>query len=262
MARPKAIRPVKGQKVFIHMAVVADSGWGKTVFGGSDDDVLFLTCDPEGTLSAGSLGSTAQEWPMKTGQDLDEAYRWLRDEGHREFKWVCIDTIGGGQRILQRSALDASYKAQPGKRDPDVPSMDVHQKAQIQTIKFVMQFNDLPMNTLYTAHPYNLEDAEGEPMILPYVHGGKGEVAQQVLGHMNVAGYGVTAEDDNGREVRRMYFRHTGPYRGKDRNNKLPRYIDKPTLRQVREIIEAPRVAPARKAPAAKKIAARRTTSQ
>jgi hypothetical protein len=243
------------------MTLVADAGWGKTVFGGSDEGVLFLTCDPEGTLSAAAMGSSAEEWPIKTFKDLDEAYRWLRDEGHKEFKWACVDTVGGAQRILQRSALDASYAAQPAKRDPDVPSMDVHQKAQIQTIKFVMQFNDLPMNVLYTAHPYNLEDAEGEPYILPYVHGGRGEVAQQVLGHMNVAGYGVMAEDDNGREVRRVYFRNTGPYRGKDRFNKLPRYIDKPTLAQVREIIETPAARPVRKT-AAKKTAVRRTTSQ
>jgi len=257
MARPKAIRSVKGQKAFIHMALVADAGWGKTVFGGSDEGVLFLTCDPEGTISAGAMGSSAEEWPIKTYKDLDEAYRWLRDEGSKEFKWACIDTVGGAQRILQRSALDASYAAQPGKRDPDVPSMDVHQKAQIQTIKFIMQFNDLPMNTLFTAHPMHLEDGEGEPYILPYVHGGRGEVAQQALGHMNVAGYGVMAEDDNGREVRRVYFRNTGPYRGKDRFNKLPRYIDKPTLKGVREIIEAPA---ARRV--AKKTTTRRTTSQ
>ncbi|QKY79547.1 RecA-like DNA recombinase [Streptomyces phage ShakeNBake] len=260
MARPKAIRSIKDQKAFIHMTLVADAGWGKTVFGGSDEDVLFLTCDPEGTISAAAMGSSAEEWPIKTYKDLDEAYRWLRDEGHKEFKWACVDTVGGAQRILQRSALDASYAANPGKRDPDVPSMDVHQKAQIQTIKFIMQFNDLPMNTLYTAHPYNLEDAEGEPYILPYVHGGRGEVAQQALGHMNVAGFGVMAEDDNGREVRRVYFRNTGPYRGKDRFGKLPRYMDKPTLKQVRETIEAPASRPVRKT-AAKKTAVRRATA-
>jgi len=261
MARPKAIRSIKDQKAFIHMTLVADAGWGKTVFGGSDEGVLFLTCDPEGTISAAALGSTAEEWPIKTYKDLDEAYRWLRDEGHKEFRWACVDTVGGAQRILQRSALDASYAANPGKRDPDVPSMDVHQKAQIQTIKFIMQFNDLPMNTLYTAHPYNLEDAEGEPYILPYVHGGRGEVAQQALGHMNVAGFGVMAEDDNGREVRRVYFRNTGPYRGKDRFGKLPRYIDKPTLKQVRETIEAPASRPVRKTAAKKTTAARRATA-
>lgn len=258
MARPSAIRPVKGQNAFIHAVLVADAGWGKTVFAGSDEKVLFLTCDPEGTLSAGTMGSDADEWPIKKLKDMEDAYRYLRDEGHKEYTWVCIDTIGGAQRILQRSALDASYAANPAKRDPDVPSMDVHQKAQIQTIKFIMQFNDLPMNILYTAHPYNLEDAEGEPYVLPYVHGGKGEVAQQTLGHMNVAGYGVLAEDDNGREVRRIYFCQTGPYKGKDRFNRLPKVMDKANLRQVRELIQAP---PAARKTAAKKTAARRTSA-
>lgn len=253
MARPKAIRPVKGQRAFIHMVLVADSGWGKTVFAGSDDKVLFLTCDPEGTLSAGSIGSSADEWPIKTWKDMDEAYKWLRDEGHKEYQWVCIDTVTGAQRILQRSALDASYASNPTKRDPDVPSMDVHQKAQIQTIRFVMQFNDLPINTLYTAHPMFLEDAEGEPMILPYVHGGRGDVAQQVLGHMNVAGFGVMEEVD-GKYVRRIHFRNYEAYRGKDRFMRLPTHMDRATLRQVRELIQAPA--------APRKTVAKKTTAR
>jgi hypothetical protein len=195
------------------------------------------------------MGSDADEWEIKTFADLEEAYAWLRDEGHEEYDWVIIDTVGGAQRVLQRSALDASYKAQPAKRDPDVPSMDVHQKAQIQTVKFVMKFHDLPMNVLWTAHPYNLEDGDGEPMILPYVHGGRGEVAQQVLGHMNVAGYGVMREV-NGKQVRRMYFCHSEAKRGKDRFNKLGRYKDDVDVPTIQRLITGPRVA--------KKTAARR----
>lgn len=228
------------------MVLVADAGWGKTVFAGTAERALFLVCDPEGTLSASSLGSGADEWEMKSFKDLDEAYRWLRDEGHKEYDWVIIDTVGGAQRILQRSALDASYKANPGKRDPDVPSMDVHQKAQIQIIKFIMMFNDLPMNTLFTAHPMHLDDDEGEPYTLPYVHGGKGEVAQQALGHFNVAGYGVTKEVD-GKEVRRIYFSHAGGLRGKDRFNKLGRFRDDLTVSRMQTIIEGPARQPVKK---------------
>lgn len=263
MPRPSAIKPVKGQKAYIHLVAVADSGWGKTVFSGTADKALFLVCDPEGTVSAGAMGSTADRWDIKTTADMDEAYKWLRDEGHKEYRWVIIDTIGGAQRILQRSALNVSYKANPSKRDPDVPSMDVHQKAQIQTIKFVMQFNDLPMHVIYTAHPMHLEDGEGEPYILPYVHGGKGEVAQQTLGHMNVAGYGVMKEV-NGKEVRRMHFRNVGPYRGKDRFTKLPPYLDNPTVPQIEELITSTAVPAqrARKATAKKTAARRRTTAQ
>lgn len=252
MPRPSAIKPVKGKKAYIHAVIVADAGWGKTVFAGTADRGLFLVCDPEGTLSASSLGSDADEWVIRSTKDLEEAYKWLRDEGHEEYDWVIVDTVGGAQRILQRSALEASYKANPGKRDPDVPSMDVHQKAQIQIIKFIMMFNDLPMNSLFTAHPMHLEDDEGETYTLPYVHGGKGEVAQQALGHFNVAGYGVTKEV-NGKEVRRMYFSHAGGLRGKDRFNKLGRYKDDITVPQMQAIIQAPAARTA-----AKKTAVRR----
>lgn len=255
MARPTAIRKVKGKSARIRMVVVADAGWGKTVFSGTAPSALFLVCDPEGTISAAALGSDADEWEIKTFADLNDAYKWLRDEGHKEYEWVIIDTIGGAQRLLQRSALDAAVKSAPGKQDPDVPSIAVHQKAQIQTIKFIMQFNDLPMNVLYTAHPMHLEDGEGEDFILPYVHGGRGEIAQQALGHMNVAGYGTMAENSAGKEVRRMYFVHTGPYRGKDRFHKLGRYMDDPTIPKIMEKFAAP--AAARKT-TAKKTAVRR----
>lgn len=250
MPRPSAIKPVKGKKANIHMVLVADAGWGKTVFAGSGERVLFLVCDPEGTLSASSLGSTADEWEIKTTKDLEEAYKWLRDEGHEEYDWVVIDTVGGAQRILQRSALDAAVRAAPGKQDPDVPSIAVHQKAQIQIIKFIMMFNDLPMHTLFTAHPMHLEDDEGETYILPYVHGGKGEVAQQALGHFNVAGYGVNQEVGD-KVVRRIYFTHNNGLRGKDRFHKLGRYRDSLDLATMQDIIEAPRAT-------TKKAAARR----
>lgn len=258
MARPSSIKSVKGKKAYVHMVLVADAGWGKTVLSGTAPKCLFLVCDPEGTVSAASMGSEADEWEIKTFDDFDEAYLWLRDEGHKEYEFCVIDTVGGAQRILQRSALEVSYKANPAKRDPDVPSMDVHQKAQIQTVKMVMQFNDLPMHIIYTAHPMRLEDGEGEEFILPYVHGGKGEVAQQVHGHMNIAGYGTWREKD-GKQVRRMYFTHTGPFRGKDRFTRIGRYMDEPTIPKIMAKIgdATPRngTAPARRP--ARKTAAR-----
>lgn len=260
MARPDSIRSVKSQKTYVNMVLVADSGFGKTVFGGTAPKCLFLTTDPEGTLSAKAMGSDADEWPIKVFEDLDEAYCWLRDEGHQEYEWLCIDTAGGAQRVLMGSALDKSYKANPTKRDPDVPSVDVHQKVQLQIIKMTMQFNDLPMHVLWTAHPMELEDSSGNPKTLPYVHGQRGEIAQQFLGHMNVAGYGVLVEDEEGKvaPIRRMYFCHTEGMRGKDRHNKLGRYKDNLTVPAMMEIINAPRAA--RKSPA-KKVAARRTAA-
>jgi hypothetical protein len=260
MARPKAIGPVKGQRARIRMVVVADAGWGKTVFSGTAPNALFLVCDPEGTISAAAFNSDADKWDIKNFSDLEAAYKWLRDEGCEEYEWCIVDTIGGAQRILQRSALDASYKANPAKQDPDVPSIAVHQKAQIQTIKFVMQFNDLPINMIYTAHPMQLEDGEGEEFILPYVHGGRGEIAQQTLGHMNVAGYGTTVEGSDGKEIRRMYFVHTGPFRGKDRFHKLGRYMDEPTVPKIMAKMTATTGTAAKKT-AAKKTAARRTAT-
>lgn len=228
---------------FISLMAVAESGFGKTVLAGSADDMLIVSVDPEGTDSALYAGSKAKEVIVRSYEDMDEVYRWLRDEGHKEFGWMCVDSGPEMQKIFQGTWLEKN-KANAGKRHPDVLGMDGHQVTQLQLIRFIKQINDLPMHKMWTALPMRLEDEEGEPYYLPNFHGGKGDVAQQVMGYMKVQGFGEFVETKpvkGGKPnmVRRWHFQPYGPFKGKDRYDALGAYMDNPTLPEIAATIAA-----------------------
>lgn len=238
---PKEITKLGASTPYINACVVADSGWGKTVFAGTHPNVLFISADPEGTESAAIQGSEGQQWVVRTYEDVDKAYRWLRDEGHKVFTWVCIDSITEIQRIFQKSALEKAYEHNR-KRDPDILGVDLHQKTQIQVLNFIKQVNDLPMHVLYTATPMRLEDEEGDPYFLPNIHGGKGDLAQQCMGYMMVLGYGTFKDkkvegQNKTKRVRRIYFQTNGSFRAKDRYDALGNFKDDLTLPRMEQII-------------------------
>lgn len=239
MAKPKNIKPLSSQPDYIRMCVVAESGWGKTVFAGSAPKALFLTTDPEGTVSAKRQGSTADEWKIGSWDELSEAFIYLRDEGSDEYDWVIVDTITEAQTKAMKSSIDSGLKQNPG-RDPLVPAQQDYQRSQNAVVQMVQKFHDLPMNVLWTAHRTDMENAEGEPYYGAAIHGGKGSLAQQILGYMSIVGYGEMKEVE-GKQVRRMYFSHTAAgHRGKDRFAALGNYKDGLTVPKMLDIIAAP----------------------
>lgn len=240
MAKPSKIKKLSSQPQHIRMCVVAESGFGKTVFAGTAPEALFLTTDPEGTVSAQRQGSTADEWPIKTWDDLNEAFIYLRDEGCDEYDWVIIDTITEAQTKAMKSSIDSGLKQNPG-RDPLVPAQQDYQRSQNAIVQMVQKFHDLPVNVLWTAHRTDMEDANGDPYYGAAIHGGKGSLAQQILGYMSIVGYGEMVTTEDNKRVRRMYFSHTtAGHRGKDRFAALGNYKDNLTVPKMLDIIAAP----------------------
>lgn len=259
MPHPK-IKPIKEDNPFISFLLYAESGWGKTVFAGTTSRGLILSADPEGVDSAAIQGTNADQWIIRTYADTDEAYRYLRDKGHKEYDWVVVDTLTEIQKIFQRDWLDKN-KDRAKNRHPEVLGMDGYQITQNQILAYVKQINDLPMHKLYTTKIIEFEDEEGEIYYLPDLHGQKGDVSRQVIGYMKLAGFGTWANpDDEDDNTRRIYFSNRGAYRGKDRFDAMGRYRDDLTLPALEEIISERRsragMGPAKKAGAAKKKAA------
>lgn len=241
MGHPK-IQPLGAQSSFISFMAVAESGFGKTVLAGTEPGMLIISVDPEGTDSALYAGSQAQQWIVRTYEEMDEAYRYLRDKGHKEFEWACIDSGPEMQKIFQSTWIE-KHRATAGKRHPDVLGIDGHQVTQLQLIRFIKQINDLPMHKMWTAQPIRLDDEEGNPYYLPGFHGGKGDVAQQVMGYMKVQGFGEFIEDKKAHDgyTRRWHFQPYGPFKGKDRYDALGPYMDNPTLPEIASAIAAKR---------------------
>lgn len=253
------IQPLSEISPFIAMMLYSEGGWGKTVFAGSHPRSLILSADPEGVDSATVQGSEAEAWILRTYDDVDESYRWLRDKGHKEFDWVCVDTLTEVQRIFQKDWLEKN-RENAGRRHPEVLGMDGYQITQNQLIAYVKKMNDLPMHKLYNTLTAQFEDEDGETFYLPMLHGQKGDVSRQVNGYMKVTGYGTYADDG---ETRRIYFNNKGAYRGKDRFDALGDFRDELTLPKLEKIVKD-RVrgvntgAPKKAAPAKKKAATNR----
>lgn len=262
MAKPKAITSLGAGAEFIHMAVVAPSGFGKTVFCGTAPRCLILSTDPEGTLSAKRMGSKAEEWRIRSWEDddgLTAAYRYMRDEGCEEFDWLCIDNITEAQELAKFRCMELA-RAHNKKLDPFIPSQQDYQRSQNMLVQMVKQFHDLPINIIWTAHRTEMEDGEGEPYYGAAIHGQKGSLAQQILGYMNIVAMGEVTEKED-KEVRRFYFTHHGPYRGKDRFIALTPYKDGLDVPTMTGLIDEATASPVqRKRPAKKKTTAARRT--
>jgi hypothetical protein len=213
------IKPIGQYDSFIHCMLVAAPGFGKTVWGGTAPNALFLTTDPEGTISALAFGSMAQEVRIETWTDMNEAYRELRDGLIEKLglEWVVIDNTSEAKNLSMLESM-ANARKHNANRDEHVPHIDDHQRSQLQIKAFVKQMHDLPVNVLWTAWRKAEEDSEGESFFTCGVHGQQGLLAQEIQGYMNVVGFG---EVEDGERV--IYFKQDKPYMGKDRYNALPK---------------------------------------
>ncbi len=248
---PEAIISLEEYDESINMLIIAESGWGKTVLAGTADrrkddgpKALFLATET-GTISAARKGSTADLWPIRDFDDLAMAFKFLAFEGGcDEYQWVMLDSITEMQKLSMDAALRKAVQDNKA-RDPDVPAIQDYMKVQQQTLNFLRRFNELPVNCLYTALPYRLEDENGDPYFLPALDGKQGGIAQQAMGYMHVVGHGVkrVIKDQNDRQimVRRVYFQTTGPYKAKDRYGLLGRYMDNITIPRIEEVINKDR---------------------
>jgi hypothetical protein len=248
---PEAIISLESWDESINMMIIAESGWGKTVLAGTADQrkqngpkALFLATE-RGTISASRMGSTADVWPIQNWRDLQEGFAFLNNGGQREYQWCILDSITEMQKLSMNTALAIAHFKDES-RDPDVPQIQDHLKVQNQTLNMLRRFNDLSINCLYTALPYRLDDANGNPYFLPAIDGKQGGLAQQAMGYMHVVGHGVKRtikdKDDKAITIRRVYFQTMGPYRAKDRYDVLKTpgqgpFLDNPTIPQIEELI-------------------------
>lgn len=219
MAIPDKVKPVGQYDAFIHAMIVAPPGFGKTVWAGTAKNALFLTTDPEGTISALAFGSDAREWRIETWTEMNEAFRYLRDGGIKELglEWIIVDNISEAKNLSMLESM-ANARKRNTSRDEHVPGIDDHQRSQLQIKAFVKQMHDLPVHVLWTAWRKAEEDSEGETYFTCGLHGQQGLLAQEIQGYMNIVGFGDVTDDGD----RLIYFAQQKPYMGKDRYRALP----------------------------------------
>lgn len=270
MAVKSKIVPLQDSTLFVNIMVYGDSGIGKTVFAGSDDEVLFIAPEDAGTLSAKRFGSKAHRWPVESWNDLLEAYEYVYEQieaGDFPYKWIAIDSLTEMQSMAMTHVLKMGVNDKPGK-DPDVPEIQDWQRYYIIFEKMIRAFNDLNVNTLYTALARKVENAEGEDFYVPDIQGKEYLLSLKVAslmtsyGHMKIVLVPEKDEknEETGRKVRvrRIVWEDTGASRGKDRTRTLAPRTDNLKLKQIREKIENYVPAVAKKAAAKKAVPAKK----
>lgn len=245
MPRPSAITslkdaPASGKKNWL---IYAESGVGKTVLAGTAPRALFLTVEAAGTESAKKMGSTADEWVVDTWRELQEAYKWLKEEGHREYDWAILDSISEAEESAWADLLNGGHTA----RIQDYGTIGSKMKS------LVDGFNRLPINMLYTAQTMRLEIEDEETdedstLLIPLLGTRNGAVSQKVCGKVTLVGLltrRVKTNEETGetREVRRLMLQGSKRFVAKDRHMIAPvrGYVTNPNIARMVEKADATR---------------------
>jgi hypothetical protein len=249
---PSQIIDLQDEDEFVNLLIYGDSGIGKTVFCGSDDDVLFIAPEDNGTLSAKRFGSTAKKWKIEKWDDIREAYEWLADQEPIPFNWIILDSITEMQDMCMRSILNEAVEINPG-RDPDVPQLQDWIPYQNKFMRFIKLFEALPVNVIFTALQMEEEDEDGEKVVLPMLQGKGTQYSKKVsstvtsFGRMSVRRKRDGLDEDQNPkyiETRVIQWGATKSVMAKDRTRCLePRTVigvgKLNSLKDVRELLEA-----------------------
>lgn len=253
---PSNIISLQDEDEFNNLLIYADSGVGKTVFAGSDDDVLFVAPEDNGTVSAKRFGSTAKKWKIHDGakgwDDVLAAFTWLKSLNPIPFNWVVLDSLTEMQDMCMRKIIEEGLEINPS-RDPDTPQLQDWIPYQNRFMRMVKAFNALEVNMLYTALQMDEEDEDGDKVVLPMMQGKGTQYSKKVVstmtsfGHMRVARKKVGTDDDGAakyEEFRVIQWKASKTVMAKDRTRCLePKTIigegKLGGLKDVRELLEA-----------------------
>jgi phage nucleotide-binding protein len=217
------------EEPFIKMVVYGKPKVGKTTFAGSVPDVLLVDCEM-GTMSVRGKGIKAAR--IKSYDDINLLYWFLR-KGKHNFKGVAIDTLTS----LQGMCLDFVMKEaaeQDLNKDVNMPERRDWGKLSVVMQDMILQFRNLPMHVVFTAHERSRTDDEGDTEVSEQLTPG----VQSVLnGAVDIIGrlYVKETEDKKGKRIRerRMLVGSHDKFVSGDRSGKLGHIFKEPTFPKV-----------------------------
>lgn len=265
---------------YIRCAFIAGQGFGKTVLAGSAPNALFLMSDREGAESAVSLGlgRNSKEVSINSFKDGDQslmrALDYMHDGGCDRFEWLVHDNATVENRLAMKQAMKDTKAVREGRQSKYLPDKPQYQWSQNAFLSITEDFMDLPINQIWLVRPklITLDDPEKGSIDLLSADIQNPQVAENFLGLFSIVGMGMVREVEKAgkkQHVRRMYFSHRDPYRGKDRTGALGNYKDDLDIPTMVGLIEAKRAARAARrtvkrtgtVPAKKTAAARRRST-
>jgi hypothetical protein len=223
----------------INALLYSNPGEGKTcLWGSGGKDVLIMASDPEGILSARSLGYEFHSIQVTDYEELEEAYEWLKEDKPTQFKWVVWDSLTLFQdRTLIDDIMVEAVDKNP-RQEMFVPSKREYFINMNRIGQMVRQLVKLPYNIgiscLADMVPMPGVNTEGTTL-MPMVQG-KG-MASKIAGYCNVVGYmhkrQVPKEGGGTKTVQTIQFQPDARTHAKDRFGCLGKYMDQPTLAKI-----------------------------
>lgn len=214
------------QQQYLKMLVYGNSGVGKTVFGSTAPDVLFLDAEA-GMLSL--KDKKVDKVKIKTFQDMLESFNFLNSEQNKKYKTVVIDSLTEIQKKLMDSILL--------KTNHDKPTIADWGTAIEKMRNMVRHFRDLPINVIFIAlEKTDKDETSGGILKSPGLQGST--LPQEVMGFVDIVGYMVAEErnkkgDSKEKEIiRAIRVQPTASISAKDRSGKLGIWV-KPDFKEI-----------------------------
>lgn len=161
---------------------------------------------------------------------LEEQWQLILESG--KYVGVVFDSITELQQALKDQAVQASIaKANRMGRERNrfVVDQDNWREVNEQCRLLIRKYRDLPCHFALTALARREQDSDGAVAYQPGVTPG---IQSDLIGWMDVVCHTSVAIVDGDEEFRGL-FRAAGKYRGKDRNNAVPRWLVDPTFDRV-----------------------------
>jgi hypothetical protein len=206
----------------INILVHGPSGHGKTLLAGGAADgsrkVVFLSTETEGVASARAIGSQAGLWRAPSWEHAVAGVQKAEQELTGK-DWFVIDSGTVMQDMYMRWILERENAINP-KRDLDIPAVQNHQKYQNGFKRWCARLIDMPANVIFITTSMSVDDAEGEPRVIPLLLGKKGEISDAISSQFSVALYYAVARESRemtGPVTRRALCQPFPPWYAKDR---------------------------------------------
>jgi hypothetical protein len=212
---PSGPRPIN---ILIH----GPSGHGKTLLAGGAADgsrrVVFLSTETEGVASARAVGSQAQLMRCPSWEHAVSGVKRAETELVAG-DWLIVDSGTHMQDMYMQWILERENAINP-RRDLDIPAVQNHQKYQNGFKRWCGRLIDMPANVIFITTSMSVDDAEGEPRVIPLLLGKKGEISDAISSQFSVAIYYAVAResrDMTGSVTRRALCQPFPPWFAKDR---------------------------------------------